>query len=152
MSKDLSCGFIVATPQGWLIGHSTGNKHWDFPKGCREEHETNAQAAIREALEEFNLDLSYLLIEDAHDIETFGPASYSKDKDLVLFKVNVEDVDLSKLKCTSMVDRGTYQFPEIDAYQVVEPSQAMSMLSKSMVAWLTKNASDLLAQHQEQVK
>lgn len=136
-----SCGFIINTAAGWLICHSTGNKHWDFPKGIAEEEEDHLAAAVRETIEETGLDLTAYK-DRAVDL---GCAPYSKQKSVHLFLLDYpEPVDLLRLTCISMVDRGTYQYPEVDQYELVTPAEALTRLSKSMRAWLEVNVPNLL--------
>jgi 8-oxo-dGTP pyrophosphatase MutT (NUDIX family) len=131
--KTISCGFIVNTKDGWLICHSTGNSHWDFPKGTLEPGETHIQAAIREANEETGLDLS----DYADSALDLGCWPYNKQKQLHMFMIEyTQPLDLTKLICTSMVDKGTYKYPEVDRFAVVPPEEAMCFFGKSMKAWV----------------
>jgi len=57
--KQLSAGILIHdSNNNLLLGHSTGNSHWDIPKGLVDENETVKETALRECLEEFNIDLS----------------------------------------------------------------------------------------------
>jgi len=57
MRQDAAYGVIVIVttpePQYLLIGHRKG--HWGFPKGHKEEQETDTEAALRELAEETGL-------------------------------------------------------------------------------------------------
>lgn len=136
-----SCGFIINTPQGWLICHSTGNPHWDFPKGVADVDEAHLDAALRETIEETGLNLT----EHAHRAIDLGCFHYSKQKEVHLYLLHYDlPIDLSKLVCTSMVDRVTYQYPEVDEYMFAQPADALQKLSKSMGVWLKANVPHLL--------
>ena len=136
-----SCGFIINTAAGWLICHSTGNKHWDFPKGVADEGDEHLAAALRETIEETGLDLSAY----AGSATDLGCFTYSKQKNVHLYLLDYpEPVDLLTLTCISMVDRGTYTYPEVDQYELVPPAEALTRLSKSMCAWLSTNVPHLL--------
>ncbi len=43
--KVVSCGVIVTDGKKFLIGHVTGQSHWDIPKGAQEPNETPVQTA-----------------------------------------------------------------------------------------------------------
>jgi 8-oxo-dGTP pyrophosphatase MutT (NUDIX family) len=136
MPKQVSAGFVINTPEGWLVCHSTGNKFWDLPKGRVEEGETHLQAAIRETMEETGLDVSPYTFA-AIDL---GQAFYNRDKDLHLYYLNmIVPVQVHKLKCTSFVDTGKYKYPEVDKFDLVLPDIALTMLSKVMTKWLINN-------------
>lgn len=110
--KVISCGVIIINKENKILackpfGRKDGRN--DIPKGCMQENEEPIQSAIRETFEETGLDLSNIELEDV------GLHEYMKNKDLHLFKCNME-VDLTKLKCTSFFDRNGQSFPEVDGY------------------------------------
>jgi len=137
--KPISCGIILATSEGWLICHSTGNKHWDFPKGIAEEGEPHFAAAIRELKEETGYELDP---QKAVVIKDLGQHPYrTGEKDVRLFYVYMPGkIDTTLLKCTSMVEcvgkRGAYKFPEMDEFEFKRPDEAMPILSKRMREWV----------------
>ena len=52
----LSCGIVVRPAVGrLLLGHSTGWRFWDIPKGVAEAGEDERTAAVRECFEETGL-------------------------------------------------------------------------------------------------
>ena len=133
----ISCGIILATSDGWLICHSTGHKHWDFPKGLIEGDEGYFEAAIRELKEEAGVDL-IAKKDDTVLVKDLGCHPYYKGKSLRLFYVYLRGkIDPALLECTSMVDvKGKYSFPEMDRFEFKYPDDAIPMLGKSMQAWV----------------
>lgn len=113
--KQLSCGIVLKTKQGYLLCHPTGRNEpvFDIPKGCKEENETEWECAIRELKEETGLVLTQ---QNTTCIKNLGQHEYIKGKkDLYLFYVEMkDDVQLSQLVCTSLID-GTNK-PEVDYY------------------------------------
>ena len=143
MSKQLSAGFVVVCPGGILLGHTTGAEQWDIPKGGIDGEETALQGAIRELYEETGLtytetDLTCKYTGDVHRIVSFkdlGRHAYTKRKDLHLFEVRLEtNINALALKCESMVDRGTYKFPELDRF--VLSTSVGKHVNENMLAWL----------------
>ena len=53
-----SCGVVIArrTEQGWATLLLRAYRHWDFPKGLKEQGEEPMQAALREVCEETGID------------------------------------------------------------------------------------------------
>ena len=138
---NVSCGIVLATSDGWLICHSTGNKHWDFPKGMMEGDEGCLEAAIRELKEEAGVDL----LEKKDDVvlsKDLGRHSYSSSKDLRLFYVYLKGkLDVSLLECTSMFEMKSKwapsrMMPEMDRFEFKYPDDAIPMLGKSMQEWV----------------
>ena len=76
----LSCGLLVLNELGeLLVGHSTGNRIWDLPKGLIEDGEDAVSCALREAKEEFGLVFAPDRLTD------LGQHAYYKGKDLHFF-------------------------------------------------------------------
>lgn len=133
--KIVSCGIILCTPDGWLIAHSTGNKHWDFPKGIAAAGEPHYVAALRELREEtgfiFDDESPHVVIKD------LGQHPYIGRKELHLYWVGFNArLDPKLFECTSMVERPNYSFPEVDDFKFVRPTEAAPMLAKSMQEWV----------------
>lgn len=114
----------------YLLGHSTGNKHFDIPKGLMEESETYLEAAIRECKEEFNIEL------DDRDMQFLGVHKYNKEKNIALFyyELNMIDDSFSDLKCSSMVldFNGSPRFPEVDYYKLFSYEEMLNVVPKSL--------------------
>lgn len=148
-----SAGFVILCPSGMLVGHVTGAKHWDIPKGNIDAGEQALEAAIRELREETGLvydhdngvltnaftGVQYLVT----NIRPLGRHSYKKGKELELFVLIVpSDVDVAALKCESMVVRPTYAFPELDGFALVRGTQTVSInqwLAPAMYSWLREH-------------
>ena len=135
MTKVVSCGIILCPPAGWVIAHSTGNKHWDFPKGIAEVGEPHYLAALRELQEETGF-----VFDDQHPsvkVRDLGQHSYTSGKDLHMWWVYLPNVvDIAKFKCTSMFEAYGKQLPEVDYFLYKYPEEALPMLAKSMQAWV----------------
>ena len=143
--KSLSVGFIIRCPSGILLGHTTGSDHWDVPKGGIDIGETPMQGAMRELREETGLvydegagTLTCSFTDEKHRVthcRPLGRHEYTKRKDLELFELTVDsDIDVSKLKCLSMVDRPTYSFPELDRFALASRS-LHEFLTPALFAW-----------------
>jgi 8-oxo-dGTP pyrophosphatase MutT (NUDIX family) len=138
----VSCGVILATPEGWLICHSTGNKHWDFPKGVADEGETHKAAALRELREETSFVIDAEKLTCMYDL---GQHPYTKGKELHLFYCFYSTpIDPTKLVCESLVERPNYSFPEMDAFEFVSYDVALEKLSKIMCEWVKANVAKAL--------
>ena len=135
--KKCSCGFIVATDNGWLLCHPTNSaNNWDLPKGVAEEGEHHFQAAMRELKEETGLELNCFAPQPID----LGQHPYNKDKDLHLFYLQLEQVNTKVMHCSSMVlnEKGP-DFPEMDAFAVFEHVKLKDKLSPRMYAWVKKH-------------
>jgi 8-oxo-dGTP pyrophosphatase MutT (NUDIX family) len=139
----VSCGIIIETRDGWLLGHSTGGKHWDFPKGVADDGENHEDAAFRELKEETGLELALPKVFNFRDL---GEHSYKPTKRLHMFYAfYTMPIDPAKLVCTSMVERpGGRSFPELDKFAIVPADVALTLLSKRMREWVLANVPETL--------
>lgn len=117
--KKITSGVIVTDGYSIVMGHSTGNKHWDIPKGVVNPGESYIDAAIRELNEETGINVS-------HDKLIFlGVAPYNKEKDLSLFLYYMNPLpDIGTLVCSSFVNKkdsngNERSFPEFDLFKIV---------------------------------
>ena len=125
-----SCGVLIINNQGeWLLGHATGQKHWDILKGLLDEGEQPSEAAIREVKEESGLVLSPAQLID------YGSMAYRPEKRLHLFTVkDYTKVNPATLICTSTFEHyktGVVTL-EIDRFQWCTPENAANYLTKNM--------------------
>lgn len=133
-----SCGAIVfrdddnGKKQFLLIKHKK-NKHWGFPKGHTEMHETDEQTAKREVKEETSLDIE--ILKGFKQVGFYRP--YSKiEKKVVLFLAKMLNKN-AKVKV---------QRKEIDAYKWASTEEIFYSLStandrcvfESALNWLNK--------------
>lgn len=126
-----SCGVLILNDEKELLmGHSTGNKFFDIPKGLLEENEIPMKCAIRECQEETSLDLSNTVLTD------LGVFSYNKEKNLHLFAcyINKNAINLEQLKCESFFeDFYTKKLkPEVDYFKWISLEQLVEHSAKSM--------------------
>lgn len=116
----LSVGVFIQNSLGlWLLGHATGQRHWDIFKGMPDLGETPAQTALRELREETGIMLSPNMLIDT------GIHAYRSDKTLHIFKAFLE-IDPRQLKCTSFFEHPTSKktIAEMDAFSWYEPQEA----------------------------
>lgn len=122
--KVISAGILVKTSDNrFLLGHATGQKHFDIFKGRQEFGETNEQTAIRECKEECGL-----VFDSAH-LHSFGVLNYTKKKNLALFITKIYTFNMSDLKCTTFTDIG---LPEMDYYATFSFDEMLSNVAPAM--------------------
>lgn len=116
----LSVGVFIRNAQGqWLLGHATGQKHWDIFKGMPDEGEAPHETALRELREETGIVLPSTVLTDT------GVHAYRADKKLHIFAAFM-DVEPSVLQCTSFFKhpKSEQTIPEMDAFAWFTPEEA----------------------------
>ncbi|AQW88714.1 putative nudix hydrolase [Erwinia phage pEa_SNUABM_50] len=123
-----TCGIIFYRDGQILIGHTTGQEHWDLPKGKTEEGESYKEAAVRECYEETGYEIS----ED--DLLLIGEVAYRKGKRLVLFFYTARDKpDSEKLECISTyTNRYGQEKPELDKFMYIDVEDCQMYLTERM--------------------
>ena len=92
----ISSGIIITDGKNILLGHSTGNSHWDIPKGGVDDGESTMEAAIRETEEEIGLSFKESQLVD------LGLYAYLKKKNLYLYKATLSELPkIEDCKCNS---------------------------------------------------
>lgn len=127
--KTTSCGILILNKDNKiLLGHVTGQKHWDLPKGLNENNENYMDTAIRETLEETSLKI------DKTKCKKLGEFNYNKSKNLVLFVYKIEEIKMNELKCSSnFVNHYTKKDElEIDGFQLFSFEEAKTKVCSSM--------------------
>ena len=130
----VSVGVFIQNIQGqWLLGHATGQKHFDIFKGMPEPNESPIETALRELQEETGIIIASNALEDT------GLHSYRADKKLHIFKTFLE-VDPSQLKCTSFFEHpvSQTQTAEMDGFFWYTPIQAREKAVPRLWAILDK--------------
>ena len=132
--KSVSCGVLVFDPAGnLLLGHANESHYWDIPKGEGAAQEQSAQTAVREAFEEFGLQLL------PGQLREIGIFEYRRDKDLRLFTVLVTPFDTKRCVCTSFyTDRHRRRCPEMNGFRWAQPDDLPQLCAPSLVAVLTQ--------------
>lgn len=133
----LSCGIIILNEfDEILVGHVSGSKFYDIPKGGIMDNETTIECALRECQEETGLELPQSVLKD------IGLFKYNKEKNLHLFlyEVTKSEIPLNWLECTTFfTDKKTQlQRPEMDGYKWVPIKQIDTHFAKSMIVSLTE--------------
>lgn len=126
----ISAGLILTDGYHLLIGHVTGQTHWDIPKGGIEPGEMPIDACIREVKEETGLDI------DASRLIDMGEFDYMPTKKLHLFLMLVDTdelPDINSMKCThTFIDCCGDEIPEMDDYWYLCFHKARDYCTKNM--------------------
>lgn len=132
--------FLVRKDNKILVGHPTNHRQsfWSIPKGRLDENETPLEAAIRETLEESNVDVSSWKL-----IHNLPAIKYKRMKKtlhpFVLFESqNPIDFNTFELKCNSFVPESQGGFPEMDDFKWVTIDEARECLHESQRTCLDK--------------
>lgn len=125
--KKLSCGVIlVNSKREILMIHTTGQRHWDVPKGTKDPDESQSEAALRELGEETGIILS---VDKLTDLSWH---IYNDYKDLWLYIAVMPDLDMSSLTCTSHFTKDGIEYPEADEFKMIELNNAPALACGSM--------------------
>jgi 8-oxo-dGTP pyrophosphatase MutT (NUDIX family) len=135
--KTSTHGVLILAPSSeLLLCHSTGNRHWDIPKGIAEAGESSIDAAVREAREECGIAL------ETRALQHVGHFAYRPDKDLELYAAVIDRIDTARCVCTSMfVDRFGRERPEMDDFRWTPFAAVGEHCAKSMAQVLTTRIS-----------
>lgn len=147
MNKILSCGLILINNNKILLGHVTGKKFWDIPKGEIENNESHVECCLRELKEETNLDYQNL----RKDFIELGLYKYNENKDLYLYKIERDIQDLTKLCCNSYFYMEGIKTPEIDSYKMVSFDEIDKFVTLQMSFILHKILRIPLRDNQKQI-
>jgi 8-oxo-dGTP pyrophosphatase MutT (NUDIX family) len=123
MAKTVSAGILVKCKDKYVIGHVTGNSHYDIFKGRTETGESVLQTAIRECKEESSLTFT------GAEMLYLGLNNYTPKKDLALFIAKNDNVEIEKLACEMLMENGE---PELDFYEIVTFDEMITKVGKSM--------------------
>lgn len=121
----LSCGILFVRDGHLFIGHTTGQKHWDIPKGKIEPGETPIEAAIRETYEETGY-----VVRDESSLRDLGEVPYRRGKQLHLFMYtgsSFPDVN----ECKRIIAKRDVR--ELDDFQYVDFGDAPKYLNARML-------------------
>ena len=120
-----------------LLAHPTNHspKFWSIPKGQIEEGESDIEAAIRETLEEVNMDF-YPLYETGELKWYEYPIEVYKHKKkclqpFVVYELENRSLDFTgfELKCTSyFTDKDGNELPEMDKFQWFTLEEAIELV------------------------
>jgi 8-oxo-dGTP pyrophosphatase MutT (NUDIX family) len=135
MSKVISAGILVQVhSDGYVLGHVTNCTHWDIFKGRQDEGETLVQTAIRECQEE-----SGLIFQES-DLKFLGKFDYTKKKDIAIYITKLDGLDISTLKCTSLLENSD---PELDYYAEFSFDTMLSSVGSAMNKVLSSLESEI---------
>lgn len=138
-----SCGIIILNENNEiLMGHVTGNKFYDIPKGLLEENEEPILAAIRECREETSLAF------ETNQLKDLGLHAYNKEKNLHLFltHISASSIKIEDLFCDSFFEHyyTKKQTPEVDGFKWISLNEVVENCAKSMGKLLTNLNKDAL--------
>jgi putative (di)nucleoside polyphosphate hydrolase len=132
MQKEITYGvlFIKKLNQEkyLFMGHSTGNKFWDIPKGGSELNETPVESAIREVKEETGFDVI------ASELLDLGIFQYNRQKDMHLFlHIGHKTFEPEDAYCESTFTcpHTGKERPELDDFKYVIFSEVIQHAAKS---------------------
>lgn len=132
MARTVAAGIILVNKNNEiLICHPTNHnwETWSIPKGRLDEGEGFLDAAIRETYEETNIDLSKAII-----FQELEPQKYVHGKKIIhpFFilesKNPMIDFNSFDLKCNSNVPEEQGGFPEMDAYEWTDFTNAKKLV------------------------
>lgn len=141
-----SCGVLILNEHNELLmGHATGNKFFDIPKGMLEENESPLACAIRECKEETSLDLrNNILIE-------LGLFKYNTKKNLHLFicTVKKENIIIKDLVCNSFFTNFYTKKlqPEVDFFEWINVDEVKIKCAKSLGVLLSNLKENNILNH-----
>lgn len=123
-----SCGIIFYRNGQILVGHATGQEHWDLPKGKTEEGESYEEAAIRECDEEIGFKVT-----EKH-LVLLGEVPYRKGKRLVLFFYASSILpEIQDCICKSTyTNKYGQNKPEFDKFEYIDVSDCTKYLTVRM--------------------
>lgn len=122
MSK-VTCGVLFIKEGKLLVGHVTGQKHWDIPKGKQEEGETVFEAAVREVHEETGIEIN------EHDLKPLGEYPYRRGKQIYMFVYCGEHIKAKHCK-EAIKD---FEVQELDDFMYVGLDEAHKFLNERML-------------------
>jgi len=120
--EKLSCGVVLArtTDNGYATLMLRAYRHWDFPKGLREDGEEPLQAALRELKEETSIESTEFVWGERH-IET-GPYSRGKTARYYLAETSEQDVTMGPSPKTGEPEHHEFRWVSFDeAYDLASP-------------------------------
>ena len=126
----LSCGIVLAreTENGWMTLMLRAYRHWDFPKGLREEGEESLEAALREVKEETSID--EVAFDWGDRYKETGPYSRGKTARYYLGRTSQKDVVMGPSPETGEPEHHEWRWVSFDeAYDLAAPRV------RSVVTW-----------------
>lgn len=135
--------FVVRKDRKLLICHPTNHKadFWSIPKGKADDGESMLDCALRETLEESNLDLKDSKNFTIHMLPSINYGHKKKMLHPFLFlETPTSDIDWSKadIKCNSNVPLERGGFPEMDDFLFTTLDEAEKLLHETQVACIPK--------------
>ncbi len=118
----LSCGVVLAreTEDGWKTLLLRAYRHWDFPKGLREDGEQSMEAALREVREETSID--DVTFDWGDRFTETGPYSRGKTARYYLGKTSQAEVFMGPSPETGEPEHHEWRWVSFDeAYDLASP-------------------------------
>lgn len=135
MLYPLTCGIIIESPKGWLLGRLSSKNRWDLPKGKKDEDEHPLKTALRECLEETGIDFSTHIDQ----ITDLGAEPYARKKEksrhLHLFLLKLDKaLDLNELQDLQNKSKDL----EMDTIAWIDLNNIENYLSKKLLNHLSE--------------
>jgi len=130
-----SYGVLILNEHGQLLlVHTTGQRHWDFPKGSAQGGEAARDAALRAVQELTGFDFSDASLVD------LGVVRYLPRRNVHLFKTvaSTNQWDISTCRCTRISSHHAtgVMTPEVDQFGWVDPADVSRLAARSTISVL----------------
>lgn len=144
--------FLIDSEKKILLVHPTNHDEhfWSIPKGLSEDDETSFESAIREMMEETNVDIT--ILEPVKCYMDLGIRTFKSKKKILSAHILIIDAPLSKmnlnLKCDSLFidEKDGIEYPENDIVKWESLAFANEYIHEAQLYFFNK-VEELVAYH-----